>query len=190
VVEEDPRISLSPAERAARRDALMKLYELAKTSDKDRKTFTGLRDALAAAQEQWKKEAEKPDGLKVPENIRKAAEALKKKVEEIEPKLVRPREALGSAGPPFIWRPDPLPERVQDLLDDVDGYSAVPSGQQLTQIEEFTQLAADAGAQLMKLIEEDLTGLNKMMNEAGIPHIRPSAVEPARLGRRGDDDDR
>ncbi len=184
VVEEDPRISLSPGDRAACRDALMKLYELAKTTDKDRKTFTGLRDALAAAQEQWKKEAEKPDGLKIPENIRKAAEALKKKVEDIEPKFARPREALGSAGPPFVWRPDPLPERVQDLLDDVDGYSAVPSGQQFGQLEEFTKLVADASAQLKRLVDEDLAGLNKMMNDAGIPHIRPSAAEPARPGRR------
>jgi photosystem II stability/assembly factor-like uncharacterized protein len=183
-VEEDPRISLSPADRTARRDAVMKLYELAKTTDKDRRTFTGLRGSLVAALEQWKKEAEKPGAPKIPENIRKAAEALKKKVDDFEPKLVRPREPLGSAGPPFVWRPDPLPERVQDLLNDVDGYSAVPSGQQLAQLEEFTKLVAEVSAELKKLIDEDLAGLNKMMNEAGIPHIRPSAAEPARPGGR------
>ena len=62
-VEEDPRIVVSPAERAARRQALTRLYGLAMTADRGQRTLTGLKTALDAAMEAWKK----PVAPKIPE---------------------------------------------------------------------------------------------------------------------------
>jgi photosystem II stability/assembly factor-like uncharacterized protein len=181
-VEEDPRIQFSADDRTARRIAIDQLYAMEKTAAKDRKTMQALKDALTAARERWRSDESKPDVPKVPDDIKKQAEELQKKVDALAPKFIREREGLGNAGPPFEWKPDPLPEQVQGLLSDLDGFAAAPGGQQKEKIAELTPLVADASAQLKKLVDEDLAQLNKKMNEAGVPHIVPKAPDHAHEG--------
>jgi hypothetical protein len=187
VVEDDPRMQMSAAERAARGEAIEQLYALAKTADKDRKTIEGVKGGLKAARDQWKKDAGKPDMPKIPEEIQKAAEELQKKVDAVAEKYVREREGLGNAGPPFVWKPEPLPQQVQGLLRDLDGFWAAPGGQQKEKLAELPPLMSDASAQVKKIAEEDLPALNKKMNDAGIPHIVP--VTPPPTGRRGGEEE-
>jgi hypothetical protein len=170
-VEEDVRVTISAADRATRREAIDKLYAMAKTTDKDRRTIQGLQTVLKTTREEWKKDAEKPDKPKIPDDIVKAADELQKKVDAVAPKFVREREGLGNAGPPFEWKPDPLPNQVQELLQDLDGFSAAPDGQQKEKIAELGPLVDDASKEVKTLLDEDLPALNKKMNEAGIPHI-------------------
>ncbi len=148
MVEEDPRIGISPADRAARHEAITKLYELSKTADKDRRTIIGLKDALAAAQEQWKKGAAGAEGVKIPENIQEAAEALAKKVDGLHGKYVRPPQGLGNAGPPLEWTPAPLPDRAQGLMGNIEGYTAAPSGQDLQRLQELAPLVEAASEKI------------------------------------------
>jgi photosystem II stability/assembly factor-like uncharacterized protein len=183
VVEDDPRMQMSPADRASRREAIEQLYAMAKTADKDRKTIQGIQEGLKTAREEWKKDAGKPDALKIPEDIQKAAEELQKKVDAVAEKYARERQGLGNAGPPFIWKPEPLPQQVQSLLRDLDGFWAAPGGQQKEKLAELPPLVSEASTQVKKIAEEDLPALNKKMNDAGIPHIVPKAPPPA--GRRG-----
>ncbi|MGC0773776.1 MAG: hypothetical protein WB543_12650, partial [Candidatus Acidiferrum sp.] len=183
VVEDDPRMQMSPADRAARREAIDQLYALSKTADKDRKTIEGIKEGLKQAREQWKKDAGKPEMPKIPEDIQKAADELQKKVDAVAEKYVREREGLGNAGPPFVWKPEPLPNQAQGLLRELDSFWAAPGGQQKEKLAELTPLISDASAQVKKIAEEDLPALNKKMNEAGIPHIVP--VQPQRTGRGG-----
>jgi hypothetical protein len=173
VVEDDPHIQLSPEDRAARRAAIDQLYAMEKSADKDRKAIQGTKDALNAARGQWKADAGKSDVPKIPEEIQKAADELQKKVDKVAEKYIREREGLGNAGPPFEWKPDPLPEQVQGLLQDLDGFAAAPGGQQKEKLTELGPLVSDASAQVKKLVDEDLPALNKKMNDAGIPHIVP-----------------
>lgn len=174
VVEEDPRVQISDAERAARLEAIQKAYELAKTADRDRRTISGIKDALTAARENWKKEAARPEGMKIPEETQKAAEELQKKVDAAAGTYIRDRERLGNAGPPLEWKPDPLPNRLQELLNDLDEFVAAPGGQQKEKLAELAVLSNNASVQVKKIAEEDLPALNKKMNEAGIPHIGTS----------------
>jgi predicted transcriptional regulator len=160
---------------------------MAKTTDKDRKTIVGIRDGLKAAREQWKKDADKPDAPKIPEEIKKAADELQKKVDAVAEKYARAREGLGNAGPPFEWKPEPLPQQVQSLLRDLDGFWAAPGQQQKEKLAELTPLVNDASAQVKKIAEEDFPALNKKMNDAGIPHIVPAP--PERTGRGGGEED-
>jgi photosystem II stability/assembly factor-like uncharacterized protein len=187
-VEADPRWELSSEDRAARRAAIDQLYAMAKTADKDRKTILGIQSALKTARENWKKEAEKKDGVKIPADILKSADELEKKVDEVALKYQREPQGLGNAGPPFDWKPDPLPSQVQELLQDLDGFAAAPGGQQQDKLAELSPLLADAGSQVKKIAEEDLPALNKKMNEAGVPHIVP-ATPAARRGGGGSDED-
>jgi hypothetical protein len=183
VVEDDPRMQMSPADRAARRAAIDQLYALAKTADKDRKIIEGIKEGLKTAREQWKKDAGKPEMPKIPAEIQKAADELQKKVDAVAEKYVREREGLGNAGPPFVWKPAPLPNQVQGLLRDLDGFWAAPGGQQTEKLAELGPLVRDASAAVKKIEEEDLPALNKKMNDAGLPHIVP--VQPQQRGRGG-----
>ncbi len=184
-VEEDTRIVISAADRATRREAIDQLYAMAKTTDKDRKTIEGIQTALKTAREQWKKDAGKPNTAKIPDEIVKAADELQKKVDAVAEKFIRERGGLGNAGPPFEWKPDPLPNQVQNLLDSLDGFAAAPGGQQKEKLAELTPLVNDASGQVKKIADEELPALNKKMNEAGIPHIVPAPPQP-RGGRGGE----
>lgn len=186
-VEEDTRARISDTDRAARHEAIVQLYAMAQKTDKDRKTVTGIQDALKAARDKWKKDADKPKAPKVPEAIQKAAVELQKKVDALAEKYVHEKQGLGNAGPPFEWKPDPLPEQAQDLLDDLDGYVAAPGGQQKEKLAELMSLVEENSAKVKKLAEEDLPALNKKMNEAGIPHIVAGTGSAAPGG--GDEED-
>jgi hypothetical protein len=184
VVEDDVRVTISAGDRAARREAINQLYAMAKTADKDRTTIEGIQTALKTAREQWKKDAGKPNATKIPDDIVKAADELQKKVDAIAEKFVRDREGLGNAGPPLEWKPEPLPNQVQNLLSDLDGFTAAPDGQQKEKLAELTPLVSNASAQVKKIAEEDFAALNKKMNDAGIPHIVPAPPQ-GRGGRGG-----
>jgi photosystem II stability/assembly factor-like uncharacterized protein len=187
VVEDDPRLQISPADRTARNEAIQQLYAMAKTADKERKTIEGIKEGLKAAREQWKKDADKPEAPKIPAEIQKAAEELQKQVDAVAEKYVREQQGLGNAGPPFEWKPEPLPQQVQGLLRELDGFWEAPGGQQKEKLAELTPLVSDASAQVKKIAEEDLPALNKKMNDAGIPHIVPA--EPQRPGRGGNEEE-
>src|SRR3989440_6397667 len=186
-VEEDTRVVISAADRSARRELIDQLYPIAKTTDKDRKTIEGIQTALKAAREEWKKDAGKPNTTKIPDDIVKAADELQKKVDAAAEKFIRERQGLGNAGPPFEWKPDPLPNQVQNLLDDLDGFTAAPSAHQKEKLAELTPLVNEASAQVKKIAEEDLPALNKKMNDAGIPPLVPAPPQP-RDGRGGEDE--
>src|SRR5713101_6887222 len=182
-MEEDTRITISATDRAARHEAMDQLYAMAKTTAKDRRTIEGIQTALKTAREQWKKDAGKPNTAKIPDDIVKAADELQKKVDATAAKFIREREGLGNAGPPLEWKPDPLPNQVQELLGDLDGFAAAPGGQQKEKLAELTPLVNEASVQVKKIAEEDLPALNKKMNDAGIPHIVPAPPQPR--GGRG-----
>lgn len=175
-VEEDPRITISAADRVARRQALMRLYALTKTANQGERTVTGLKTSLTNALEAWKK----PGAPKIPEDIQKAAEALAKQVDEIHGQFVTPPEPLGSAGPPLTYRPPPFRQRVSRLMSAIEGYTAAPTPQQTEELEVVSRLLSETMDKLKKLVDEDLVNLNKMMNEAGIPHITVAPPSPPR----------
>jgi photosystem II stability/assembly factor-like uncharacterized protein len=178
IVEEDNRITISASDRAARHEAIDKLYALAKTTDKDRATIEDIQGALTNAREQWKRDAAKANTPKIPEEIVKAADELQKKVDAVAEKYVRQRQALGNAGPPLEWKPEPLPNQVQNLENDLDGFAAAPGGQQQEKLAELTTLVSQASGEVKGVAETDLPALNKKMNDAGIPHVVPSAARP------------
>jgi len=177
-VEEDNRIAISASDRAARHEAIEKLYTMAKSTDKDRTTIEGIQTALTNARDQWKRDAGKPNAPKIPEDNVKAADQPQKKADALAEKYVRPRPALGNAGPPLEWKPEPLPNQVQNLLNDLDGFAAAPGGQQQERLAELATLVSQASAEVKGLAETDLPALNKKMNDAGVQHIAPAPPRP------------
>ena len=172
-VEEDPRIAIAPEERVARRQALDQLAQMATTAVAARRSITGMRRSLNDAIEAWKKTG----ATKPPENIQKSAEDLLKRTEDTCRKFGTPQQCgekanpLGTAGPPLIYMPPAITQRVLQLMGGIENYAAAPSATQLEQIKILQGLLASASVDSRKLTQEDLPALNKMMNEAGVPFI-------------------
>ncbi|MBI1737626.1 MAG: hypothetical protein HYR58_00055, partial [Acidobacteria bacterium] len=183
-VEEDPRVTISAEDRAARRKAINDLTPIFVQATLAQRGIVGLRTNLSTAMESWKR----PGGTRVPENIQKAADELLKKIDEIYPLFgTPPSEApsLGNAGPPIVERPAPLQNRVGQILGSLEGFTAAPTARQLEDITTLTPLVKDAAEKVQKLVMEDLANLNKLMREANIPYITMPAGAGGGGGRRG-----
>jgi len=173
VVEEDPRITILAADRAGRRQALDQLAQMATTAVAQRRSITGMRTSLNTAIEGWKKSG----ATKPPENIQKTAEQLLKRTEDTCRKFGTPQQCgekaspMGTAGPPLLYTPPAITQRILQLLGGIENYAAAPSATQLEQIKILQGLLTTSAAESRKLTQEELPALNKMMNEAGVPHI-------------------
>ena len=184
VVEEDPRITISDQDRTARRAAMTQLAQMAGQASASQRSLTGLRTALNTEIEAWKK----PGGGKPPENIQKTAEDLLKKVEETCKKFANANQCgdrgpgLGAAGPPLVYVPPPITQRITQLLTGLDNYTAAPSAWQLDQIKLLQTMLTENAAAARKLTQDELAALNKAMNEAGVAHI---VIPPPRAGGGG-----
>ena len=68
----------------------------------------------------------------------------------------------------------------------IEGYTAAPTPQQSEDLGVISKLLAESMDKLKKLNDEDLAGLNKLMNDAGVPHIglTESAAPAAPVRRR------
>jgi len=86
-----------------------------------RRSITGLHTAL----KDYKK-------TKLPENVQKAADDLLKKIDATCLKLGtpvqcgQPAPGLGWAGPPVVYTPPPVTQRITQLLGGIENYAAAP----------------------------------------------------------------
>jgi hypothetical protein len=153
--------------------------------------MTGVRTTLSNFIEGSKR----PGAAKLPENVQKAAEDLLKKVEETCRKFAAPAQCgertagRGAAGPPLVYTPPPITQRIGQLLGGIENYTAAPTAWQLDQIKLLQGLLTDASGAARKLTQEDLPALNKTMNDAGVPHISVPTVGRARGGGPPDEDE-
>jgi hypothetical protein len=69
------------------------------------------------------------------------------------------------------------------LLNSLDTYSAAPAAPQVSELAQLRAAVAQAGVDVKKL-EDELPALNKVVNDAGIPHLYVAPPVPAGGGRR------
>jgi len=165
VVDEDPRIEISPEDRAARRKALNQIAQMAQQGAAIRRSITGLHTAL----KDYKKS-------KLPDNVQKALDDLTKKVDDTCLKIATTVQCgqsgpLGSAGPAVVYTPPPVTQRITQLLGGIENYAAAPTSYQLDQINVLKGLLAESAAAVQTITKTDLEALNKMMRDANIPYI-------------------
>jgi hypothetical protein len=173
-VQEDPRVTMTAADRAARRQALDKLMPLAGPVITAQRTIVAMRASLVAEMDAWRR----PGAAQVPENVRKAAEALLAKIDDVYPNfatLPSEQAGLGDAGPPLVERAPAVSMRLLQLYGSIANTSLPPTSTQLRDIDTLSARANDLVARVRTLVDTDLAALNKLMNEAGVPHIaRPN----------------
>jgi Uncharacterized protein related to plant photosystem II stability/assembly factor len=175
VVTEDPRIEMSPGDQATRRQALNQLAQMAQRGAATRRSITGLHTAL----KDYKK-------TKLPENVQKAVEEFTKRVDGVCLKVGTPVQCgqtgpgLGWAGPPVVYTPPPVTQRITQLLGGIENYSAAPTAWQLDQVKVLQGLLGEAATSAQAITKTDLEALNKTMRDANVPYI----AVPAPAGGR------
>jgi photosystem II stability/assembly factor-like uncharacterized protein len=167
-VEEDPRITLSAADRAKRRQALSKLYGMAREAETGRRRIVAMRTSLTTLTDSWKR----PGATQPPQPVKKAAEDLLARVKEVAGLFEVDRQGgLGFAGPPLTYTPPPVNQKIGRLMGAIDGYTAAPTERQFTDIDQASAELGPAMASVNKLANEDVPRLNKMMADAGVPYV-------------------
>ena len=146
------------------------------------RSMTQMRQALSTAMEGWKR-----PGARIPENVQKAGEALLKKIDDLYPNFGTPpseQPGLGDAGPPIVERPTPYSQRLTQLYGAIANVSTAPTAWQNEQVTLLTA-KADELVPAVRALSDELGALNKLMNEAGVPHImvapgggRPGGRQP------------
>ena len=190
IIIEDPRVMFSSEDRAKKKAALVKVQPFVTQATLAQTTIVGLRANLVAAIDGWKR----PGTPQPPENVKKAADDMLKKIDGIyvnwgtPPSLV---SNISSAGPPLVELPTPLNQRVAQLLGAIEGTSGAPTDWELAQIEFLSKKIPVAADEVRKLVSEDLAALNALMIEAKIPYIQAPTLGggPGGGGRRPPTDD-
>lgn len=164
-VEEDPRLTISTAERAVWSQAVRaaaKEWARADAADK----------RLAAAEKQLK-ELQTALG-KAPKASDKLKEAVKVALASVEPqaRALRRDVPLGFAGAPLASEPEPLLPRARGLYFALSSYTAPPTAQQARVAEQVAKQveAAVAGA---NTISKTLAELNRQLLDEGFGRLDP-----------------
>jgi hypothetical protein len=79
------------------------------------------------------------------------------------------KEILAKPEPKFTL--PPLPQRINQMINTLDNFSAAPAKSQLDQIALIRTALADTAQKIDKLIKEDVASFNKAVNEAQSPAI-------------------
>jgi hypothetical protein len=175
LVEQDLRVNLTPEDRTQRRQAITELFEMVKGADASERQFTALRTAITALRETWRS----PGAPRIPDALQKALDDLDKKMSAIE------KTPAGRGGGGGEYVSPPVSQRISTLLNAIDGYAFPPTSEQVAEIPRLRAEMISVDARIKQLIDEDLPALNKMMNDAGVPHISLEGQAPAAGGRRG-----
>ena len=175
-VDEDPRVTMSVEARTQRRQALSKLYAMAREADEGRRKIVAIRASLSTLTDGWKR----PGSAKVPDEVKKAADDLLAQVKQVVGVFEVERQGqLGGAGPPLTYTPPPVNQKIGRLMGSIDSYSGEPSARQMEDVNQASAELEPAIALVKKIADEDLPRLNKMMAEAGVPYVTAD-VRPSR----------
>jgi photosystem II stability/assembly factor-like uncharacterized protein len=188
MVEEDPRVQLSAADRDKRRQAVNTLVTMTKDADATRRRAVAMSLALTSITDSWKGSNAPP----VPDNVKKAADDLlarvKKAAAVFESAGGGGRGAGGgSAGPPPAYTPPPVTQKIARLMGTIDGYSSAPTSRQMADLVEAQQQLKSGTAEVDKLWDE-VPKLNQMMKDAGVGYFTVNVntvPAPAAFGGRG-----
>ena len=85
----------------------------------------------------------------------------------IQKKLANAPDNSGGAGPPLPDEPRPLLNQINGVASGLDSYTAAPTADELTRIDDLSKQLRDLLAELNKFIAEDVANLNKQLRDSG-----------------------
>jgi photosystem II stability/assembly factor-like uncharacterized protein len=187
-VEEDPRVEMSPDDRAKRRKAIDTLTSLIRAADEPTRKAIGLTAALTSLTGSWTG----PNAVPVPEAAKKAVEDMEAKVKAAAATFTTPVPAGGrgggggGAGARADFVPPPVTQKLTRLMGMIGNYSGPPTSRQLEEIEEASA-ELQKGTATINALWEEVPKLNQTLTDAGVAYFKvtlPATVPPGR-GRGG-----
>ena len=146
------------------------LVDMMKQADMLRKRFNAADSGLNALESAWKK----PDASKIPDDVKKSAEALKKTLDDLRPLFATrnffepPSAEERKAEPDFVL--PALMQRVSSQISGLEAFSAPPNDTELQQIA-LVKAALAVAAKKVDAMREQVAKFNDAMNAAKVPFI-------------------
>jgi hypothetical protein len=165
-VVEDPRVSLSEAERRLWYEQSRAAARIWARADAANRATTALKKQLGELQDALKKE-----GRATPA-IGDAAKALADKVEGLARRASR-QDPLGFAGAPLAEDPEPLLNQARGLYQVTAGMTAPLTPQHAAALVRVERDVAALAAEVNTALETDVPALNKLMLDAGLGKLDP-----------------
>ncbi|HVD76985.1 MAG TPA: hypothetical protein VNH43_05215 [Vicinamibacteria bacterium] len=165
LVQEDPRIQISDADRRAWYEAARKGAQLWGRADAVNRAAASLKKQLGELQQAAAKHDPKP-----PEAVTAAVKAAVDKANALALRMSR-QEPLGFAGAPLEDDPDPLLARARSVYLAVGFMSAAPTTQQQQSLDEVARQVDEAAKEANVLVSEDVPALNRLLSDNGMGRI-------------------
>jgi hypothetical protein len=171
VVEDDPRITATDAERRAWHDALQEAGRTWAKADAADKAAKSLKKQLEELKASFEKKKD------TPEAVTKGVQALLDKVEPLAKRMTLDTP-MGFAGAPLADDPEPLLPRARSLGFGLSGFVAPPTDQQRAVMTRTARDVDEVAAALRAIQQTDVPALNTLIYESGIGKIDAGKVLP------------
>jgi photosystem II stability/assembly factor-like uncharacterized protein len=161
MLEGDPRIEVSDADRRAQHDALLSLYRLAPLLSDTEKRLESLRNQLE-------------DALAMTEKAPGAPTAVKEAIQGVQTEVQSVRhEMFGDPQAGFQAMRLSVRGRLISLARSIAGYTGAPSERQARDIARNAERLKSLVEKINAIIDQDIPRLNKLMEENKIPYLAP-----------------
>jgi photosystem II stability/assembly factor-like uncharacterized protein len=170
-VEEDPRVTLAPAERDERLKTQLTVSELQKRTDVVRRGVTTLRARLIAMQDSWTK----PDAPKVTGAARQSAGGLREKLDAINRRLQLAMRSEADDPPGLEYRPPSLAQRLLRLGNSLDSYATQVTATQSEELAALTKQVTEVERNWKSISEDDVPAFNRTLSSEGISYLNSGA---------------
>ncbi len=181
LVEEDPRIQISEADRKAWYDMQMAMSKIRPDVQRGMRTVTTLGTQLRALKTELARNS------RTPEPVTKALEDLLKKVEDLGGKEPA-NEPPGFAGAPLADEPETIQDKI-GFFGFGGGMTAAPTESQRLGLERAQKELAAFTESVRVITETEVPALNKVLFEAGIGRINLERGGPGGGAARPPTDD-
>ena len=165
MIQEDPRVRVSDAERRAWYEAARKGARLWGRADAVNRSAASVKKQLADLQQAAAKRDPKP-----PAAVTSAIKAAADKADALALRMSR-QEPLGFAGAPLEDDPDPLLARARGLYQAMASMSAPPTPQQRQSLDDVERQVEEAAKEANALVSQDVPALNRLLSDNGMGRI-------------------
>jgi photosystem II stability/assembly factor-like uncharacterized protein len=172
LVEEDPRIQISPEDADARLKTLLAINKLQKSGYDTQSTLDNLRSQLSSLLDGLKREQNTSGN--VPESVAAAVNSILQELSALRrglsPQFISPNQQE-AAGPADQMSMSAVMVRINRLFGELDSYTERPHARYQKQIQRYTSQLNVHIEKLNKVITESVPNLNKLIAESGMTPI-------------------
>ena len=145
----------------------MKAYELQRSAAAAQRAVQNLRTQITSVQDSLRRTPN------VSKEVNDAVKSVADQVDDVQRKIVQAFDNSGSAGPPLPGTPRPILQRIGQLFNGLDSYTAAPTADQTAKLLEFSSEMKTLVEQVNKLIDEAVPNLNKQIRDSGVSFVNP-----------------